>query len=228
MERMPLPAIVVLVILGLVLFWQIASRLLRKFRHVPAPSWLGYLLDSDLRRLMQPPDRIIARSGIKSGMRVMELGCGSGAYTTFVARAVGTDGKVYGVDIQQDMLRQLRRKLAKAENRNITNIEMVQASAYNLPFAGSSLDLVYMVTVLHEIPDRVLAMKEIRRVLRPGGLLAVSEFLPDPDYAWRSTTIRLGGQAGFALDTSSGNLWTYTVRFKKPASPPEPVTGKDN
>ena len=146
----------------------------------------------------------------------MELGCGSGAFTTFAARAVGKQGKVYAVDIQPKMLKQLEGKLAKAENQDISNIELKQASAYDLPFEENSIDLVYMVTVLQEIPDRGRALREIKRVLKPDGILAVTELLPDPDYPLSSTTIKICQREGFVLEENLGNLWNYTVRFKKP------------
>ena len=145
----------------------------------------------------------------------MDLGCGSGAFTTFVARVVGEQGKVYAVDIQPAMLRQLERKLAKPENQDIINIELRQAGAYDLPFEDGTIDLVYMVAVFQEIPDRGKALREVSRVLKTGGILAITEFLPDPDYPLRSTTIKICQREGFVLDKSSGNLWNYTVRFKK-------------
>ena len=167
---------------------------------------------------MQPPDKLIDRSGIKQGMTVLDLGCGSGAFTTFAARAIGEHGKVYAVDIQPAMLHQLEHKLAKAENQDIKNIELKQASAYDLPFEENSIDLAYMVTVLQEIPDRGRALREIKRVLKPNGILAVTEFLPDPDYPLSSTTIKICQREGFILDDNLGNLWNYTVRLKKPSS----------
>ena len=148
-------------------------------------------------------------------MQVLEVGCGSGAFTTFVARAIGEKGKVYALDIQEKMLEQLKNKLLKPDNRDIKNIEMINKSAYELPFENNSIDLVYMVTVLPEIPDRNRALLEIKRVLKPGGILAITELLPDPDYPLKSTTIRLGREAGFSLDKALGNFWNYTVRFKK-------------
>jgi ubiquinone/menaquinone biosynthesis C-methylase UbiE len=72
-----------------------------------------------------------------------------------------------------------------------------------------------MVTVLQEIPDRNKALREVNRVLRPGGLFAVTELFPDPDYPWRSTTIKLGEAAGFMADKVAGDFFNYTVRFKK-------------
>lgn len=209
---------ITLIVSGVILLYLALFRLVRKFYHFPAPAFIGRLLDSDFRRWLQPPDKIIERSGIKPGMTVMELGCGSGAFTTFIGKVVGESGKVYAVDIQLAMLRQLERKLSKAGNQDIRNIELRQAGAYDLPFEDESLDLAYMVTVLQEIPDRVRALREIRRVLKADGILAVTEFLPDPDYALRSTTIKICQREGFILDDSLGNLWTYTVRFRKPLS----------
>lgn len=206
---------IVLTILGLFLIWQGVIRLFRKKFHFPAPAFIGRFLDSDLRRRLQPPDKLIKRSGIKQDMRVLEVGCGSGAFVTFVARAVEKTGKVFALDIQPGMLKQLEAKLRKPENRDIKNIKLILGSAYELPFEDNSLDLVYMVTVLQEIPDKKKALEEVRRVLKPGSILAVTEFLPDPDYPLKSTTIKIGKEAGFILDEALGNFWNYTVRFVK-------------
>ena len=209
---------IILIVLGAFFLYQVLIRIIRKSYHFPAPAFIGRFLDSDLRRWVQPPGKLIEHSGIKSGMMVMDLGCGSGAFTPFVARVVGEQGKVYAVDIQPAMLRQLERKLAKDGNQDIKNIEMKRASAYDLPLEDGTVDLVYMVTVLQEIPDRSRALREISRVLKPGGILAVTEFLPDPDYPWRSTVIKICQREGFILDANLGNLWNYTVRFRKPSS----------
>jgi len=150
-------------------------------------------------------------------MKVLELGGGSGAFTTAAAEAVGEGGTVYAMDLQRRMLRQLQEKLARPANQQPVNVELMQASAYHLPFADGSLDLAYLVAVLQEIPDRARALREIRRVLKPGGVLAVTELLPDPDYPLRSTTVRICQREGFVLVGNSGNLWNYTVRFRKPS-----------
>lgn len=210
--------IILIVVLGFLIFWFVLIRIVRKFHRHPAPPFIGRLLDSNYRRWLQPPDKLIERSGIKPGMTVLDLGCGSGAFTTFVARVVGEKGKVYAADIQPAMLSQLERKLARPENQDIKNIKLKQASAYDLPFEDRSLDLVYMVTVLPEVLDTGKALREIKRVLQPGGILAVTEWLPDPDYPLRSTTLKICQLEGFILEDNQGNLWNYTVRFRKPPS----------
>jgi ubiquinone/menaquinone biosynthesis C-methylase UbiE len=192
---------VVRLLLALVLLsvaFQIVLRIIRKTVHFPAPAFMGRLLDSGLRRAVQPPSTIIARSGIRHGMKVLEIGCGSGAYTTFVARAVGPAGTVYALDIQPAMLEQLKKKkLARPENADIRNVRPIEAGAYDIPLEDSSVDLAYTITVLQEIPDKAKALAEIKRVLKPGGIVAVTEFLPDPDYPLKSTVVRQLTDAGF-------------------------------
>ena len=209
---------ILLMILGLFALYQVIIRIFRKLFHFPAPAFMGQFLDSDFRRKLQPADKVIERSGIKRGMRVLEVGCGSGAFTTFAARVVGEEGKVYAVDIEPKMLKQLETKLNRPENQNIKNIKSIQSNAYKLPFENDFFDLAFMITVLQEIPDRHRALQEIKRVLRPSGVLAVTEFLPDPDYPLKSTTIEAVKRTGFALDEVMGNFWNYTVRFIKPSA----------
>ena len=206
----------ILKLFGIIILYRLIMGLIRKFWHFPAPAFIGRFLDSGYRRTVQPPGPLIARSGIRKGMVVLEVGCGSGAYTLHVARAVGERGQVHALDIQAAMLRQLEAKLSRPENQDVQNVRLVERSAYGLPFEDGTLDLVYMITVLPEIPEQGRALAQVLRVLKPGGILAVSEFLPDPDYPLRSTTVRRGLAAGFELDAALGNFWTYTVRFKKP------------
>lgn len=203
---------IVLYVLAAFIIYQILIRLIRKVFHFPAPAFIGRFLDSNIRRAMQPPAALIRRSGIQPGMRVLEIGCGSGAYTLEIARAVGATGKVVALDIQPGMLEQLKNKLTRSENTDIRNVEPLLASAYQLPFQNGSFDAAFMITVLQEIPDKWRALAEVRRTLRPGGIVAVTEWLFDPDYPLKQTTLRLLKEAGFGNIDSSGNLWTYTVR----------------
>ncbi|HEX7364862.1 MAG TPA: class I SAM-dependent methyltransferase [Dehalococcoidia bacterium] len=213
---MKIPIILILAIFVFPVLWITVAKIVRKIWHFPAPAYIGRLLDSGYRRRIQPPEQMIDRSGIKKGMNVLDLGCGSGAFTTYVARTVGPAGKVNALDIQPEMLKQLENKLSRPENKDLNNIKLIRGNAYELPFDDGALDLVYMVTVLQEIPDRNKALAEVKRVLRRGGYLAVTELFPDPDYPWKSTTIKMGEAAGFVIDKVSGNFFNYTVRFKKP------------
>lgn len=205
----------VLIILGIFVFYQLILRLARRYWKFPAPSFIGKFLDSKQRKVMQPPEKIISRSGIDRGMTVLEIGCGSGAFTTDVARAIGNKGILSALDIEIKMLKQVASKLNRIENKDIKNVKLVQASAYALPFSKESFDIVYMVAVFQEIPNKEKALKEINRVLKNNGILSISEFIVDPDYPLKSTTIKMVQRIGFNLDIVSGNFFNYTITFRK-------------
>lgn len=200
---------------GLFLIYQVIIRVVRHYINFPAPAFIGRFLDSDLRRMLQPADKLIQRSSIIPGMHVLEIGCGSGAFTTFIARKVGEEGNVDALDIQPAMLAQFREKLLSAECADIHNVTLHEGNAYALPFNAHTFDVVYMVTVLPEIPDQHRALIEVARVLKPTGILAVTEFLVDPDYPLCSETIQRGMGAGFDVVGVYGNLWNYTVQLKQ-------------
>jgi ubiquinone/menaquinone biosynthesis C-methylase UbiE len=206
----------ILVLATLLAAYQVVLRLLKKAHRAPAPPFIAWFLDSPARKALQPPERLIVRSGIAEGMTVLEIGCGSGAHTTTAARTVGRSGMVVALDIQSRMLRQASHKIASLGGDDTQNIALTGASASELPYRESAFDLVYMVTVLQEIPDRFAALAEVARVLKPGGIVAVSELLIDPDYVPKSKTIEELTRAGFLVGSAPGNLMDYTVTARKP------------
>lgn len=203
------------VIAGIAVY-QVLIRLVRRNWHFPAPAFITVFLNSRLREKMQNPAVVIRRSGIKPGQKVLEIGCGGGFFLPYAAHAVGKDGKVFGLDIAEAMLARCLRHLARVPVDLRRRIELIHQSAYELPFDDSSLDVVYLVTALMEIPDPQRCLAEVYRVLKPQSTLAVTELLVDPDYPGCGATIRIGEKAGFKVETVEGNFWNYTVRFKKP------------
>jgi len=194
-------------------------RLAKRFHRFQPPPLIASLIEvhilaSEFRRKLQPEEKIVERSGIKAGMSVLELGCGLGVYSLGLARAVGNKGKLYALDMQPAMIERLRRRLEKPEYTEFTNIETMLANGYELPFTNGSIDSVVMVAVLPEIPDKDRALKEIRRLLKPGGILAISETLIDPDYPLRRTTKKYCRRAGFVLLSTSGSFFNYTMQFE--------------
>ena len=207
--------LVLLIIIGGFAAFQVLIRVFRKSFHFPAPAFIGGFLDSNIRKMVQPVEKLIRRSGVKKNMTVLEVGCGNGAFVTHAARTVGNAGKVYGLDIQTGMLKLLKKKLQREEYQDIDNLVLVHGDARELPFEDNLFDLVYMVSVLQEIPDQEKALSEICRVLKSNGILSISEFLPDPDYPLKGTTVKTLESYGFVIEESPGNLWNYTVRSRK-------------
>jgi ubiquinone/menaquinone biosynthesis C-methylase UbiE len=82
-------------------------------------------------------------------------------------------------------------------------------------FDDESFDAAYLITVIGQIPDPDQAMREFHRVLKPGGTLAFSELLMDPDYPLARTLIRKASATGFRLRERAGSMFAYTLVSEK-------------
>ncbi len=189
---------------------RILLGIIRKFVHFPAPVFSNILLDLKLRKLIQPPALIIKNSGVKEGMQILEIGSGSGFFTLPFAIAVGNEGGIVALDIQQNMNNKLNKKLAKGKNKDIKNIRIVNASAYEIPYPADAFDVVFMVSVLEKIPDPHEALLEAYRVLKKGGIMSISGFIPDPDWSLPSKIRNQLADAGFKYINIYGNILRYT------------------
>ena len=176
------------------------------------PPRLAFLLDGPWRRLLITPDSHADRLQVRPDARVLEVGTGPGYLSVAVARRTPR-GALVAVDVQRPMLERARAKVTAA---GLTNVAFVRADALRLPFADASFDTAYLVTVLGELPDADVALRELFRVLRPGGLLSITEQLPDPDFTRFSGVRRRCERHGFSLAERFGRSWNYTANFTRP------------
>ena len=202
---------ILLVILGFFVFGQTIIRLVRHFIHFPSPPFVPYLINNPIRRKFSPPERVINHIDIREGMKVLEVGPGTGFYTFEAARRAGPSGHVYAVDIQPKMIAKIGKEI---ERREVENITAKTASAYEIPLPNDSVDRAFMVGVLPEVPDKQKALREIRRVLKEGGLLTLSECLIDPDYPRRKTEMAWCQDTGFELAGNYGSVFLYVLTFR--------------
>ena len=187
-------------------------RIVRHFHKFPMPECLADLIDNPLRRSFQPPYETAVRHGLERGMTVLEVGPGNGTYTVGAAQRIGSSGRLVTIDIEPKMIERVRLRTAAI---GLGNVEARVADVYDLPFDDGTFDVVYMITVIGEIPEPVRAMREFRRVLSPLGTLVFSELLLDPDYPLASSLIRWAASAGFRLRTRLGGIFYYTLIFEK-------------
>jgi ubiquinone/menaquinone biosynthesis C-methylase UbiE len=148
-------------------------------------------------------DRLLEALQPQSGETVLEVGPGTGYYTLSVARTVA---RLHVFDLQQDMLDHTMRRAAAA---GIANVEPRRGDARSLPYDDASFDAAYLVTVLGEIPDQDAALRELRRVLRPGGRLVVGELLGDPHMVAEGALRRRAGAAGLRFERRVGPPFGY-------------------
>ena len=127
---------------------------------------------------VEAPHPLITRARLREaldpgpGERILEVGPGTGYYTLDVAERVKPDGEVDVVDLQQEMLDHTMRR---AGERGLANVTPTRSDATSMPYEDATFDAAYLVTVLGEIPDQDAAIRELARVLKPGGRLVVGE-----------------------------------------------------
>ena len=119
--------------------------------------------------------RTVERLGLAPGERVLDVCCGSGASAIPAAEIVGPSGSVVGVDLAENLLALARRK---AEERGLTNIQFRSGDMMQLPFDDGSFDAVVCVFGIFFVPDMEAALRELKRVLRGGGKLAITTWGP--------------------------------------------------
>lgn len=128
-------------------------------------------LEFRLRDMLRPPEQVLREAGVKPGMTVVDFGCGPGGFSVAAARLVGPAGQVYAVDINPLALASVQRS---AERRDMQNIRTMHGGTLD-EVPGSSADIVLLYDILHDFPHPAPVMQGIHRVLKPGGLLSVSD-----------------------------------------------------
>jgi SAM-dependent methyltransferase len=147
----------------------------------------------------------------RPGERILEIGPGLGQQAVLVAKTVGRDGRVDVLDVQQGMLDATVRR---AERDGVGNVVPALADASGrLPYEDASFDAAYLMSVLGEIPDRRGTLRELRRVLKPGGRLVVGEMAADPDFVPAGRLREMADAAALRLDRRFGPPFAYHARF---------------
>jgi SAM-dependent methyltransferase len=111
---------------------------------------------------------------LKPGMSLLDVGCGPGSITIGLAEAVAP-GEVIGIDISPDAITAARRLAA---DRGVSNVRFEVADLHRSPFPPATFDAAFAHAVLQHVPDATRAVKHLRRMLKPGGILGVA----DADY----------------------------------------------
>jgi SAM-dependent methyltransferase len=199
----------VAVLVALSLAWRLASRRWS----IPCPAFLAWSLENPFFQRFNGTRIILDRLGLRPGQKVLEIGPGPGRLLLPAAKRVLPDGEAVGIDIQPAMIERLERR---AKEAGLANLKAILGDATQSHVPEATFDIVFLCTVLGEVPDRTAALTQAYRALKPGGILSITEMAGDPHYQRQSVVRRLAEGVGFHLRSMRGGWWLFTAEFVKP------------
>ena len=123
----------------------------------------------------QEPERVVQTLQIPEGAHVADLGSGGGYFTFRLADATGPGGRVYAVDVDEQLSEYIAERAA---DEGYLQVETVLAQADDARLPPASVDLVFICNTYHHLPERVAYFARLRAALRPGGRIAMVEYRP--------------------------------------------------
>jgi len=137
--------------------------------------------------LLDVAARSVARLALERGESMLEVGCGTGVFLPGLAAIAGPEGRVVGLDHSASFLDEARKRLIDAALAD--QVELVEGDVHDLPFADATFDAAHCERVLMHVADPALAIREMQRVVRPGGRVVIAEVYaagarmahPDPE-----------------------------------------------
>lgn len=150
------------------------GRIIAQTMHWQGASWLiRHRRDTE-----EATEHMREELRLKPGMTVCDMGSGNGYHTIPMAKAVGAEGKVYAVEVQNEMIELLK---ARAEKQGITHIETILGESHDPKLPPNSCDLILLVDVYHEFAHPQQMLEGMRKALKPGGQLVLVEFRAEDD-----------------------------------------------
>ncbi len=178
------------------------------------PAWLGYLLASPLRKLFQNPEKILD-SYVKAGMMVLDIGCAMGFFSLPLARMVGKEGKVVCADIQEKMIRSLRKKALKARVADRIIIRVCDQNSLGLNEFDDKIDFILAFAVVHEVPDVLGFFGELSKAMKSVGRCLVAEPKGHVSLEKFEATLSMAHDKGFLVIARPKIAWSHAALLTK-------------
>jgi ubiquinone/menaquinone biosynthesis C-methylase UbiE len=137
----------------------------------------AHKLEDPARLIWLPPAEVVEQLALLPGMTIADIGAGTGYFSLPIAHAIAPGGKVFAIDLQQEMLNLLANKLLRPDAP--PNISLHRGDASHLPLTDASVDLTFLANIWHELDDLSSVLAELRRVLKPEGRIAILDWRAD-------------------------------------------------
>ena len=166
----------------------------------------------------QPPDLVLKTIGIKPGMIIGEVGAGRGRYTVHIASRIAPTGMIYANDIEKEYLKYTEKRCA---DHGLTNVKTVLGELTDPKLPPAALDIVIMVNVVHCLAEPVELLRNIKKSLKPDGVIAIVEGNLDKEPSaageWysRSKLLKIYKDAGYDLVREETFLPKDNIYFLK-------------
>lgn len=180
--------------------------------HHVCPWWLAYTFDNPLRRWLHKPDRMF-KGLVSPGQTAIDIGCGMGYFTIPLARMVGPAGRVLAVDLQEQMLKRVKKRAERAGL--LSRITLHRSGPERLGISGKQADFVLGFWMVHEVADRPAFLREVAGLLKPGAHFLVAEPRMHVTASDVERTVELARAAGLEKVSEPKIGWSRTVLFRR-------------
>jgi ubiquinone/menaquinone biosynthesis C-methylase UbiE len=168
------------------------------------PKQYQQVLENPDRLAALQVNRVVEALALRPGMRVSDLGAGTGVFTLPMAKAVGKGGRVYAIDVDSGLLAIVAQK---AKANGLSNVETIVATATD-PRVPEPVDLLFICDTMHHLPNQSAYVQQFAKLLRPGGRVAVIDF---SEGHWPQ------GHDQFALTPAQVDGWMQAAGFRRTA-----------
>ncbi len=172
------------------------------------------------RDSIEEPERVMAATGVESGMVIGEVGAGGGYFTFWLSHGVGPTGKVYANDIDRSALSSLERR---RDREGVTNIETVLGTVEDPRLPAGALDMVFIVNAFHDLERPVELLANLLPSLKPGGVVVIMdrerEKASDRHFLTRAEVEEIVGRSAFEIARVETFLRYHNLYILKASEP---------
>ena len=161
-------------------------------------------------------ETIVSRVYVGPGMRVLDIGCGTGRLSLPISRRVYPSGEVIAIDVDEKAVEKLNQRIART---GYVNIETYKADITNVDLPPDAFDRVLLVATLGSIKDKEDLFRQVYSSMKPGGILSVTEVTYGAVKVPMEEAMELARKTGYLQDFGCKKWLNYTVNFVKPGLP---------